>query len=298
MIKGYRFFKTKYNFAIFLAILSAVLYAISIPISKVLLKEVPPTMMAALLYLGASIGMATIDLFRHKTGKIKKEMRLTKKELPFTIGMVVVNIAAAIFLMMGLNMTTSANASLLNNFEIVATALIAFFIFKEKISKHLRIAIILITISSMILSVQDINSFSFSFGSIFTLIACVCWGLENNFTRMLSVKDTLQIVIIKGMGSGLGSLIIAFILKETVSNISYIIATLLLGFVSYGLSIFFYVFAQRELGAAKTSVYYAIAPFIGAGLSFIIFLQIPTALFVIALLIMIIGTYFSSIDSK
>lgn len=254
--------------------------------------------MAALLYLGAGIGMSTIGLFRHKTGKVKKEMRLTKKEMPFTVGMVVLDIAAPIFLMIGLTMTTPANASLLNNFEIVATSLIALFIFKEVINKRLWIAIVLITVSSIILSVEDISSFSFSFGSFFVLLASVCWGFENNCTRMLSVKDPLQVVVIKGFGSGLGSLIIAVILKETADNISYIIATLLLGFVAYGLSIFLYVYAQRELGAAKTSAYYAIAPFIGVGLSFIIFLQIPTIVFIIALLIMIVGTYFTSIDSK
>jgi drug/metabolite transporter (DMT)-like permease len=290
--------KTKYNIAILGAILSAILYAISLPISKILLKEIPPTIMAALLYLGAGIGMSIIDLFRYKTGKVKMEMRLTSKEIPVTIGMVVVNIAAAIFLMIGLAMTTSANASLLNNFEIVATSLIAFFIFKEEINKKLWAAIALITVSSIILSVEDISSFSFSFGSIFILIACICWGLENNFTRVLSVKDPLQVVVIKGFGSGLGSLIIALILNETANNISYIIATLLLGFVSYGLSIFFYVYAQRELGATKTSAYYAIAPFIAVGLSFVTFFQIPTISFVIALLIMIVGTYFVSIDSK
>lgn len=290
--------KTKQNIAIFLAILSAVLYAISLPLAEILLKEIPPTIMAALLYIGAGIGTSIIYLFRYKTGKVKNEMKLTKKEMPFTVGMVVVNIVAAIFMMIGLTMTTSANASLLNNFEIVATSLIAFFLFKEKINKRLWIAIALITVSSMILSIENVGNFSFSIGSIFILLGCACWGIENNCTRMLSVKDPLQVVVIKGLGSGFCSLIIAFILKETANNISYIIATLLLGFVSYGLSIYFYIYAQRELGASKTSAYYAFAPFIGAGLSFIIFFQIPTLSFVIALFIMIIGTYFASTDSR
>jgi drug/metabolite transporter (DMT)-like permease len=96
----------------------------------------------------------------------------------------------------------------------------------------------------------------------------------------------------------LGSLLISIILKETATDVVYIFATLLLGFVAYGLSIFLYVYAQRELGAAKTSAYYAIAPFIGVGLSFIIYFQIPTIPFVVALIIMIIGTYFASTDSK
>ncbi len=46
---------------------------------------------------------------------------------------------------------------------------------------------------------------------------------------------------------------------------------LVLGFVAYGLSIYFYVRAQRDLGAAKTSAFYAAAPFIGVILSFAIF---------------------------
>lgn len=290
--------KSKHSIAILWAILAAALYAISSPVSKILLNKVTPTMMAGLLYLGAGIGMSVIALFRYKTGTLKKEMRLTKKELPFTVGMVVLDILAPIFLMIGLTKTTPENVSLLNNFEIVATSLIALFIFKETISKRLWLAIGLITISSAILSFENINSLSFSFGSIFVLLASICWGLENNCTRMLSVKDPLQVVIIKGFGSGLGSLLISFIIKETSTNIAYIIATLLLGFVAYGLSIYFYVYAQRELGAAKTSAYYAIAPFIGVALSFIIFLQMPTITFIIALLIMVIGTYFASTERK
>jgi drug/metabolite transporter (DMT)-like permease len=218
--------------------------------------------------------------------------------MPLTVGMVLINIIAAIFLMIGLAMTTSSTASLLSNFEIVATTLIALLFFKEAISKRLWLAIGFITVASIFLSVKDFSSITFSFGSIFVLLGTICWGLENNFTRTLSVKDPLEIVIIKGLGVGLGSLIISFIIGETSTNVVYIIATLLLGFVAYGLSIYLYVYAQRYLGAAKTSAYYAISPFIGAGLSLIMFLEVPTMSFIIALLIMIVGTYFASTDSE
>ena len=288
--------KIKQYKSISFAILAAALYAISSPVSKLLLKEIPPTLMAAFLYLGAGLGMSIVGFVKHKKYKERTEARLTKQELPFTIGMVILDIAAPIFLMIGLTMTTSANVSLLNNFEIVTTSLIALFIFKESISKRLWGAISLITLSSIILSVEDMSSFSFSFGSIFVLLACICWGLENNCTRKLSVKDPLEIVIIKGFGSGIGSLLIAWALGEQTSNILYIIAALLLGFFAYGLSIFFYIYAQRDLGAARTSAYYAIAPFIGVGLSLMIFREIPTLSFVIALVIMVAGTYFASTE--
>ncbi len=290
---------TKHNASIFAAILAAALYAISTPISKILLNEIPPTLMAALLYLGAGLGMAIIGLYLKINKSVRTENKLTKAELPFITGMIILDIAAPILLMFGLALTTPENASLLNNFEIVATSLIALFLFKETVTKRLWFAIALITISSIILSVEDINSsLSFSYGSLFIVLACISWGLENNCTRKLSVKDPLQIVVIKGMFSGTGSLIIALTLGEYPTSILYTFIALILGFVAYGLSIFFYVLAQRELGAAKTSTYYAIAPFIGAGLSLLIFKQIPATSFFIALFIMIIGTYFASTDSK
>ncbi len=290
--------KSKHNIAVFQAILAAALYAISSPISKLLLVEIPPMMMAAGLYLGAGIGMSVIAFVKSKAQKERTESKLTKKELPFTVAMVALDIAAPIFLMFGLSLTTAANASLLNNFEIVATAVIALFIFREAISKRLWFAIVLITVSSIILTVEDTSSFSFSIGSVFVLLACICWGFENNCTRKLSVKDPLEIVIIKGLGSGLGSLVIALVVGEEIGSLIYIPAVLLLGFVAYGLSIFFYVYAQREIGAAKTSAYYAVAPFIGVVLSFIILGEKPNITFGIALIIMIAGTYLATTDRK
>jgi len=276
--------------AIFYAVLAAALYAINAPISKLLLTEIPTTMMAGLLYLGAGIGMFLLEKFNTHT----KELPLTKKEVPYTAAMVILDIAAPIFLMIGLTRCSAANASLLNNFEIVATSLIALFIFKEAISKRLWLAILLVTISSLLLSFEDMSSLQFSWGSLFVLLACVCWGFENNCTRMLSSKNPAQIVIIKGFGSGLGALILSLVIGERFFQIGYVILALILGFVAYGLSIYFYIYAQRDLGAAKTSTYYAVSPFIGAGLSLLVFRELPSTIFVIALAIMAAGTYLAS----
>ena len=282
---------------IFYAILAAALYAVNSPLSKLLLKKIPPTFMASFLYLGAGIGMSFVCIIGNKNRSIAEE-KLTKQDLPFTVGMVILDIAAQIFLMVGLAKTNSASVSLLNNFEIVTTSLIALFIFKEAINRRVLLGISLITISSILISVEDLNSLSFTMGSIFVLLACTCWGLENNCTRKLSVKDPLEIVVIKGLGSGTGCLLIALIIGEHVNNISYIIKALLLGFISYGLGILLYIYAQRYLGAAKTSAYYAISPFIGVLLSLIIFRVLPSFVFIIALFIMIIGAYLASTDGK
>ena len=284
------------NRAVFYAILAAALYALNAPVSKLLLQSVPPTMMAGFLYLGAGIGMALLGLVRTRTGLGRREMRLTRKDMPFTVGMVLLDIAAPIFLMLGLRRTAAANASLLNNFEIVATSLIALLVFGERIGRRLWAAIGLITLSSILLSVEDASSFQFSAGSLLVLAACVCWGMENNCTRCLSRSDPLEIVVIKGFGSGLGSVALGLAAGEALPAAGEMLGVLLLGFVAYGLSIYFYVYAQRDLGAARTSAYYAVAPFIGVLLSLVVFREMPGALFFPALAIMAAGTWMMSRD--
>ncbi len=274
--------------AIIYALSAAVFYAINVPVSKVLLQHVGPTVMAALLYLGAGIGIGLLSLF--KKNDSKRSDKLSKKDLPFVIGMIVLDIAAPIFLMIGINVGSSSSASLLGNFEIVATTIIALFIFKESVSKRLWTAIALITVSSILLSFEGTSDFNISYGSLFVLLATICWGFENNCTRNISSKSTYEIVVLKGIFSGTGALLIAFIKKEAVPDIGYIAATLLLGFVAYGLSIFLYVRAQNVLGAAKTSAYYAVAPFIGAFLSFLLLREKLSKTYIIALGIMIWGS--------
>lgn len=284
---------TSKYFSITYAVLAAALFGMSAPIAKLLLSEIPPLMMSSLVYLGAGFGMLIVDLTRVIAKTKHPEARLAKNELPFILAMIILDIAAPISLMLGLTMTTAANAALLSNFEIVATSVIALIVFKEAVGKRLWLSIALITIASIILSTNDIFSFSFSLGSIFVILSGVFWGFENNCTRKLSIKDPLQVVIIKGLGSGTGALVIAAYANELVWNFRLILPALLLGFFAYGLSIFFYVTAQRSLGAARTSAYYAISPFIGVLLSFFLFDEPITTAFIAASIFMVIGTYFT-----
>lgn len=288
----------KKHFPVFCAFLAAALYALNAPVSKALLQNVPPTMMAAFLYLGAGTGMILMGAVQKRFTGAKAEKRLGKKDLPYAAAMIVLDVLAPVFLMMGLKRTTAENASLINNFEIVATSLVALFLFREKISRRLWIAIGLITLSSALLSVEDVKSLSFSEGSAFVLAACVCWGFENNMTRMMSQSDPREIVVVKGLGSGAGALVTALVIGENFVSLSYIACVMALGFVAYGLSIYFYVYAQRYLGAAKTSACYAVQPFIGAALSLIFFRQLPGLLFYPALILMIMGTYFLVRDQR
>ena len=284
------------GFGIFFAVLAATLYALNSPLSKILLDYMPPTLMAGFLYVGAGAGMIAVALFRRFGKSDGREKRLGRKDLPYTVAMILLDIAAPICLIMGLQSTAAANASLLNNFEIVATAVVALVVFGEKISVRLWAGIFFVTLSCLILSFEDISSLKFSYGSLLILAACVCWGFENNCTRKISGGDPLQIVLLKGVFSGLGSIIIGLIIGERITVLWSVFAVLGVGCVAYGLSIFFYVYAQRILGAARTSAYYAVAPFIGVVLSLIIFREMPAYTFFIALVFMAIGAWLSSGD--
>lgn len=277
------------------AILAAALYAINAPFSKLLLSRVQPTTMAGLLYLGAGLGLLS---FYGLFGKGKTDAPpLTRAELPYTLGMILLDIAAPILLMKGLTLTNSANASLLNNFEIVATSLIAAFFFREVLSRKLICAIALVTLASIILGFEGSDSFRFNLGSLYVLGATCCWGIENNCTRMLSGHSSVQITTIKGLCCGLGSLALAFLAGESLPSPLLILAVLVLGFVAYGLSINFYIMAQKDLGAAKTSAYYSIAPFLGVIFAMVLLGEQPGLRFYIGLVLMIGATALMIHDS-
>lgn len=124
-----RFLKHFRNYPVGYALLAAILFGLNAPLSKLLLSEIPPLFMAAFLYLGAGAGILLLHCFSVE----KREAPLSKKELPWAVGMILLDVAAPVLLMYGLKYTSAANASLLFNFEMVATSLMAFLFFKEAI---------------------------------------------------------------------------------------------------------------------------------------------------------------------
>lgn len=118
------------GFAVILALLAAVFYALNTPFSKLLLEHVEPTFMASFLYLGAGLGVGMMYLFHLKKESDSEKLKIA--DFPYTAGMIVLDIAAPIFLMFGIQMGSASNASLLENFEIVMTTCIALLIFYSK----------------------------------------------------------------------------------------------------------------------------------------------------------------------
>ena len=280
------------------ALLNAVLYALCMPFSQLLLKHVHPLFLSALLYGGVVVGMGLIKAIQRMARVQEHEQKLGREDVPYIAAVIPCGICATVLLMSGIEHASAANASLLNNFEIVSTGILAMLLFKERISRRLWIAIILVTIASIILSFKDTSSLSFSFGSVLVLGSCVCWGFENNLTRRLSGKDPVEVVIVKALGAGAFAAVIAFCAGEHIPEMKYVLLSLLLGFVSYGLSNFCYINAQRTLGAAKAAAFYAVSPFVGTVLSLVLFRTMPSQTFIVAFPIMAAGAYLAATDKK
>ena len=273
-----------------MAMFGAVLFGASAPVSKMFLGVIDPVLMAALLYLGSGIGLLIFMLARPFLG-MKPGEKLVKADIPWLAGAVLAGgVAAPIVLMFGLQATPASTASLLLNFECVATTVLAVFLFREHVGKRTWLAVGCITLSSMILSFQG-GSLGLSAGALGIISACILWGLDNNFTRNISTRDPLMIAVTKGLVAGSFSLILALILGNHIPPLSIVLGAMLLGSVSYGLSVVLFILSMRILGAARTSAWFGIAPFAGAAISFLVFRNNPGVAFLISLPLMILGAF-------
>jgi drug/metabolite transporter (DMT)-like permease len=273
-------------------ITAAVLFGASAPLSKILLGSIDPLPLAAFLYIGSGLGSWLLFTLRKGFKQVQaEEARLTRPDFPWLLGATMAGgVAAPILLLIGLDRTPASTGSLLLNFETVATALIAAFIFKEAVGRRILWAVSLITLASILLTWNG-GAWGFSFGALAIVGACFLWGLDNNLTRHISGKDPLMIVGIKGIGAGLFSLMLALIFEVPMPSIGLVVTTMIVGAVCYGMSIQLFILALRSLGSARTGTLFGIAPFIGAALSLIFLGEIPQPLFWVAVPVMILGAW-------
>jgi drug/metabolite transporter (DMT)-like permease len=276
---------------IFQAILAAVLFGASAPFAKMFLGDIQPIPLASFLYLGSGIGMLVFWILQRFQRNYKRiEATIKKEDVKWLIGAVLTGgFIAPIILMYSLKHTPASTASVLLNFEGVSTTLIAMFVFKEAIGKRVWAAIAFITAASILLSWNFTGGWGFSISALGVVMACVMWGLDNNFTRSISSKDPVVIVIIKGLGAGSFSLLLSICLHNSLPSLKMILGAMLLGFICYGLSIVLFIRAMRTLGASRACAFLGTAPFLGALFSFVLFRETAGTLFFVSLPIMMIG---------
>jgi drug/metabolite transporter (DMT)-like permease len=275
------------------ALFAAFFFGLSAPLSKLLLGNINPLILAGLLYIGSGLGTLLFrSIQRIFLPTRQREAGLARPDWKWLAGAVLLGgIAAPIVLLFGLRATPAATASLLLNFEGVATTLIAFLLFKESIGPRVGWAVGLILLASILLSWNPGAGWGFTLGALGIIAACVFWGFDNNFTRQISAKDPLQIVTIKGLVAGSFSLLLGLLTGSPLPQLPFILAGLLLGAISYGMSIVLFVYAMRGLGAARTSTLFGLAPFVGAGLSLILFRESISWFFLASIPFMAVGAW-------
>jgi drug/metabolite transporter (DMT)-like permease len=275
-----------------LALAAAVLFGASAPLAKLLLANAAPQLLAGLLYLGSGIGLGVVWLRARHSADLGRETALTRRDVPWLAGAIAFGgVLGPLLLMIGLTRTPASGASLLLNLEGVLTALFAWFVFRENFDRRIALGMLAIVTGGALLSWEGRVSWGGLAGPLAVAGACLCWAIDNNLTQKVSAGDPVQITMIKGLVAGSVNTAIALLLGASPPTAPVALAALVLGLLSYGVSLVFFVLALRHLGTARTSAYFSTAPFVGAMLSLVVFRERPTTLLIVAAILMGIGVW-------
>ena len=251
--------------AVLLALLSAVLFGVSTPAAKALLGTIDPAVLAGLLYCGAGLGIAVLRRVARPLIRLDAEPSLGRADVPWLAGAIAAGgIVGPLLLMFGLQRTDAAAASLLLTLEGAATALLAWFVFRENFDRRVAFGMACLVAGALVLAWSGRPTLSGLLGPAAIVGACIAWGLDNNLTRKVSLADPLQIVELKGLIAGPVNLAIGLSAGGALPSAIPVAAAAVVGFIGYGVSLALFVFALRHLGSARTGAYFSTAPFIGA----------------------------------
>jgi drug/metabolite transporter (DMT)-like permease len=238
---------------------AAVSFGISAPLAKRFLNDVEPQMLAGLLYIGAFVALAALGR------RSEREARIGRSDLPRLASMVVAGgVVAPVLLLLGLERVSGITGSLLLNLEGVFTITIGVAVFHEHLPTRSWLAAAAIFAGAVVLGLGPGGATGDWIGLLLIAAACVGWGIDNNLTQSLTVRDPLSIVRIKAGVAGATNVLIAFALGESLPGGTVLLGVLALGGVAYGVSVYLDALALRALGAAREAAVFAVAPFAGA----------------------------------
>ena len=278
------------NINVLYALVAAALFGVSTPFAKLLTVDMPPVLLAGLLYLGSGLGLTLARLVRD--GGFKRS-GLPRSEWSWLLGTIFFGgIVGPVALMFGLVSTSGATASLLLNLEAVLTAVIAWAVFKENADLRIVLGMLAIVAGGVALGWQTGSSAQSSImGPVLVSFACLCWAIDNNLTRKVSASDALFIAAVKGVIAGTVNTALAISMGAAMPNFAALSSTMCVGLLGYGISLVLFVLALRGLGAARTGAYFSTAPFIGAAVALVVFSETTSLAFWIAAALMGLGVW-------
>jgi drug/metabolite transporter (DMT)-like permease len=246
-----------------LALTAAVLFGVSTPLVQRFGSGVEAFATAALLYLGAAAAGA---LLRQR---VEHEARMRSGDFPRLLAMAAAGaIVGPVALAWGLQRTSATSASLMLTLEAVFTAVLAWWMYRETMDRRVRTAMLMLVLGGVLLIVnQGRLSGAGLWGLLAVLLATAAWGVDNTVSRALAERDPGQVVLAKALLGAAATSILAAAFGESVPTLDAALGLLGVGAAGYGLSLRFYLLAQRAFGAARTGSVFAFAPFIGAALA-------------------------------
>src|SRR6266404_828869 len=274
--------------AIAYALMSSALFGASTPLAKLLLGELPPLLLAGLLYLGSGLGLLAWIAVRPAANRAAP----ARSEWPWLGAAIVTGgVIAPALLMFSLVRTDGTTASLLLNLEAALTAAIAWIAFRENIDRRVFIGMVAIVAGAEVLSWEQVPRAGGVAGPLLIAGACLGWALDNNFTRRVSGGDAATIACLKGLIAGAVNLALALAQGAALPQAGAIAAAAIVGVFGYGISLVFFIVALRGLGTARTSAYFSVAPFFGAAVALAVLGEQATTLFWVAATLMALGVW-------
>lgn len=249
--------------------LAACFFSLSTPLAKPLVGTISPFLLAGLFYFGSGLGAAILAVFAPKRMKYD-EISLKKDDAIWMLGSIIFGaILAPPLVLIGLRSIPASDASLLLNFEMVFTILVAWVVFHEQLNRKFAVGAFAVFMGSVFITWNGFETISNLGGTLAIVVACFCWGFDNNFIRKISVRNPFQVAGLRGMAAGLVNLLLSLLFSAPWA-IQWVFVGLMIGIFCYGFSNVLWVLALRYLGGARAAAYYSSAPFIGAVFSILL----------------------------
>jgi drug/metabolite transporter (DMT)-like permease len=268
-----------------LALLAASLFGISTPLMQLFGAGLGAFTTAALLYLGAAVAGL---LLKQPAGR---EACLQRRDWPRLLAMAGFGaVVGPVALAWGLQRTSGTSASLMLTLEALFTAVLAWKLYQETMDRRVWVALLLLLAGGMVLILDQGQQGSAQWmGLLAVLLATAAWGIDNTLSRGVADRDPGQVVLAKAAVGALATAMIALATGEVLPTGTAAAGLLVVGATGYGLSLRFYLLAQRTFGAARTGSVFAFAPFIGAAVAFVLGDRSASALMVLGGVLMLAG---------
>lgn len=283
-------------YAIIIALISAALFGAATPASKALLNNFSPFQLAGILYLGGIFGVLPVLIKEYSKGEFIKITSIGKTNLLRLSGAIFFGgVLGPVLLLFGLYLASAASVSIWLNLEMVATAILGYFFFKDHLEINQWLSILGITIAGILLSFGEGTSGILA--GIFVTLACLSWGADNHLASLVDGISPSQSTFWKSIIAGSVNLIIGLLTQPFTASFKTLILALLVGAFSYGVSIVLHITASQQIGATRVQMIFSTAPFFGIALSWL-FLKESLSLMQIIAAIILFGSLFILFKGK